>query len=154
MWLLGTTGLRIGEACALNVGDVDVVRRRLRVRRSKTGWGRDVPVPASVLAMLDLERPAAEPLLRTSSGGRIDKDHWRQRHWVPARDGLGGDGLRIHEPRHTAASLAIASGADPKSVQRMLGHASVAMALDLYAGLFDRSLDDVAARMDGLVRAK
>ena len=53
--------------------------------------------------------------------------------------------------RHTAASLAIAAGADVKSVQRMLGHASAAMTLDIYAGLFDKQLDEVASRVNDLL---
>jgi hypothetical protein len=50
--------------------------------------------------------------------------------------------------RHTAASLAVKSGANSKVVQQMLGHASAAMTLDVYAGLFNAGLDDVAARLD------
>ncbi|PRI14374.1 tyrosine-type recombinase/integrase [Mycobacterium shigaense] len=46
--------------------------------------------------------------------------------------------------RHTAASLAISAGANPKVVQRMLGHASTAMTLDVYADLFDSDLSSVA----------
>ena len=59
--------------------------------------------------------------------------------------------MRIHDLRHTAASLAIASGADVKAVQRMLGHASATMTLDLYGHLWDRGLDDVADRMDAMM---
>lgn len=61
--------------------------------------------------------------------------------------------LTPHELRHTAASLAIASGAIVKDVQRMLGHAQASTTLDVYAGLFEDGLDDVADRMDGLARA-
>ena len=46
--------------------------------------------------------------------------------------------------RHTAASLAISSGAHVKVVQRMLGNGSAAMTLDTYADLFDSDLDTVA----------
>jgi site-specific recombinase XerD len=53
-----------------------------------------------------------------------------------------------HELRHTAASLAVSAGANVKAVQRMLGHASAAMTLDVYAGLFDDDLDGLADRMD------
>ena len=56
--------------------------------------------------------------------------------------------LTPHNLRDTAASLAVASGTNVKSVQRMLGHASAAMTLDVYSGLFDAELDDVATRMD------
>jgi len=52
--------------------------------------------------------------------------------------------VTAHDLRHTAASLAISSGANPKVVQRMLGHASAAMTLDVYADLFESDLDDVA----------
>ncbi len=58
-----------------------------------------------------------------------------------------------HELRHTAASLAVSSGANVKAVQRMLGHASAAMTLDVYSGLFDDDLGDLAARMDAAARA-
>jgi integrase len=57
-------------------------------------------------------------------------------------------GLSPHELRHTAASLAVSSGANVKAVQRMLGHASAAMTLDIYADLFDSDLDAVADRLD------
>ena len=56
--------------------------------------------------------------------------------------------LTPHDLRHTAASLAVSAGANVKSVQRMLGHASAAMTLDVYADLFDDDLDAVAARLD------
>ncbi|MDO5533198.1 MAG: tyrosine-type recombinase/integrase [Propionibacteriaceae bacterium] len=53
-----------------------------------------------------------------------------------------------HEFRHTAASLAIASGADVKVVQQMLGHKSATMTLDLYGHLFPDRLDVVADAME------
>jgi integrase len=53
-----------------------------------------------------------------------------------------------HDLRHTAASLAISAGANPKAVQRMLGHASAAMTLVAYADLFDDDLDAVADALD------
>ncbi|GAA2178476.1 hypothetical protein GCM10009785_01190 [Brooklawnia cerclae] len=151
VWFLGTTGLRISEAAALTVGDADAKRGRVRVRRSKNGEARDVPVAASVLAMLDLSRGAADPLFPASRGGRLDVHNWRMRAFRPAASRAGLDGLRIHDLRHTAASLAIASGADVKAVQRMLGHKSAAMTLDLYGHLFDKGLDDVAARLDAMI---
>ena len=61
---------------------------------------------------------------------------------------VGLAGLVPHELRHTAASLAIASGASVKGVQAMLGHASATMTLDRYGHLFGDELDAVADRMD------
>ncbi|WP_375386932.1 tyrosine-type recombinase/integrase [uncultured Amnibacterium sp.] len=54
----------------------------------------------------------------------------------------------IHDLRHTAASLAVSAGANVKAVQRMLGHASAAMTLDVYADLFDEDLESVATALD------
>lgn len=53
-----------------------------------------------------------------------------------------------HDLRHTAASLAVSAGANVTAVQRMLGHASAAITLDVYADLFDSDLDAVAQRME------
>lgn len=64
---------------------------------------------------------------------------------------IGVPGFHPHEFRHTAASLAIASGADVKVVQRMLGHKSATMTLDLYGHLFPDRLDVVA---DALERSR
>ena len=60
-------------------------------------------------------------------------------------------GVTPHDLRHTAASLAIQNGANVKVVQRMLGHASAAMTLDVYAGLFRDDLDNVADALDRVV---
>ncbi len=62
--------------------------------------------------------------------------------------GLDGLGLTPHKLRHTAASLAIAAGADVKVVQQMLGHATATMTLDTYGHLFPDRLDEVADAMD------
>ncbi|QIS24637.1 tyrosine-type recombinase/integrase [Nocardia terpenica] len=52
-----------------------------------------------------------------------------------------------HDLRHTAASLGVACGANVKAIQRMLGHASAAMTLDIYADLFNDDLEAVARKM-------
>jgi integrase len=62
----------------------------------------------------------------------------------------GLEGLTPHELRHTAASLAVSAGANVKAIQKMLGHSSAAMTLDVYSGLFDDDLDGVANSLDAL----
>jgi hypothetical protein len=69
----------------------------------------------------------------------------------PACTALRLTGVSPHDLRHTAASLAIRSGANVKAVQRLLGHASAAMTLDVYAGLFPDDLGAVADSLDALV---
>jgi integrase len=169
VYVLAYCGLRFGEAAGLQVGDVDLARRRLRVLRSvsdvdgrlvvttpKTHHTREVPVPAFVAAMLadaTHGRPTDAPLFTGPSGGLLRGNNFRRRSFDRAAASIGLTGITPHELRHTAASLAVSAGANVKAVQRMLGHASAAMTLDVYAGLFGDDLDQVADRLDAAARA-
>jgi integrase len=64
---------------------------------------------------------------------------------------VGPAGFHPHELRHTAVSLATASGADVKVVQLMLGHKRATMTLDLYGHLLPDKLDELADRFDDAV---
>jgi integrase len=67
--------------------------------------------------------------------GVLRNTNFRPRFFDPAAEKIGLLGLTPHELRHTAASLAIAAGANVKAVQLKLGHASAAMTLDIYGPL-------------------
>jgi integrase len=58
------------------------------------------------------------------------------------------EGLRVHDLRHTAASLAIRENASVKIVQAMLGHRSATQTLDRYGHLYPSDLDALAERLD------
>ena len=60
--------------------------------------------------------------------------------WSEATSAVGVPGFRVHDLRHTAASVWLAAGADPKVVQRVLGHATAAMTMDLYGHMIDANL--------------
>lgn len=152
IWLLGTGGLRLEEALGLNQEDVDRARGRVLVRKSKTDAGvREVPLDPEVMAMLPTH---PGPVFKGVNGGRLNGHNWRERRFSKIREAAGlSPAFTPHKLRHTAASLAIASKADVKSVQRMLGHASAAMTLDRYSSLFDAQLDQVAQRMGEARRA-
>ncbi|SOX53708.1 site-specific integrase [Mycobacterium ahvazicum] len=169
--LLGTVGLRWGEAAALRVRDVDFLRRRVVLHENavavagrthvgtlKTGLSRTVALPQFVLDELaatcggkereDLIWPAADggylapPTSKSWLAGavarcqKVDKTFPR---------------ITAHALRHTAASLAVSAGANVKGVQRMLGHASAAMTLDVYADLFDDDFTAVADKLSETV---
>nr|WP_304048375.1 tyrosine-type recombinase/integrase [Jatrophihabitans endophyticus] len=68
--------------------------------------------------------------------------------FAPAARAIGRPELTPHGLRHTAASLAIAAGANVKVVQTMLGHKSATMTLDLYGHLFADQLDEVSDAME------
>lgn len=170
---LGYCGLRWGELVALRVRDVNFLRRRISVTRNvvevhgefhpgtpKTHESRQVPVPAAVLEHLAsaVTGKDADTLIfddghggymrrtRASSGSRS----W----WVSALAAAGVEPLVLHDLRHTAASLAVSAGANVKAIQRMLGHASAAMTLDVYADLFDDDLEALTTRLDEAIGAR
>ncbi|MDF3280441.1 tyrosine-type recombinase/integrase [Gordonia sp. N1V] len=168
--LLAYTGLRWGEMAALQVADVDMLRRRLHVARAVTVvdgrfvWGepkdheqRWVPIPKSVAAELanHMAGKRRDDLVFKGerSGGplrvKAARESWFDDAVVAAKC---PDGLTPHELRHTAASLAISAGASVLAVQRMLGHAKASMTLDVYSDLFDDDLDSVATALDEIRR--
>jgi integrase len=165
IWLLGTAGLRIGEAIGLQCADVG--ESRVRVKRTvsyssqgavvgppKSGKGRDVPVPGFVLAQLPIkDRRQDEWVFVGAHGARLDAHNWRTRVFKPAAVAAGLGDLHPHSLRHTAASLAIQAGADVLAVQHMLGHSSATTTLSIYSHLFDEHLDEVAVRMSEAARA-
>lgn len=77
-----------------------------------------------------------------------------RRRWAAARGATGFEDLDTHELRHTAVSWAIGAGANVKTVQRMVGHKSAAMTLDVYGHLWDDDLDRVAEAMDAFLEAQ
>ena len=81
-------------------------------------------------------------------GGVLRSQGFQRSALSAAAEAMGLDGFTPHMLRHTAASLAIASGADVKVVQTMLGHKSATMTLDLYGHLFGDRLDLVADAME------
>jgi len=161
--LLAYTGLRFGEVAGLVVDDVDLGRGRLTVNRSlveangelvldtpKSHRRRTVPLPEFLVNWLRRETAAMPPgasVFTSKRGGPLRNSNFRAYVFDAAVERTGLAPLTPHDLRDTAASLAVAAGANVKAVQRMLGHASAAMTLDVYAGLFDVDLDDVAARL-------
>jgi hypothetical protein len=107
------------------------------------------PSPASVRRVVNV---VSGSLQMAVDDGRPPASRSSRRGWfhaAPAR--IGQPGLTPHELRHTAASLAISSGANVKAVQRMLAHAFASVSLDVYADLFDSDLDPVSAALDDAI---
>lgn len=161
---LAYTGLRFGEMAALKVGRVDFLRRRAHIVESATpvrgvmtvgttkgGKERAVPLPRFLIDDLAVQAAGKgrDELLFTSvRGGTLRSRQFQRDTFTAAAAEVGLEGLTPHELRHTAASLAIAAGADVKVVQTMLGHEKASMTLDLYGHLFGDRLDTVADAME------
>jgi len=164
--LLAYTGLRWGEATGLRVRHVDALRRRVNVSENAVALGAAIHVgtPKSHEARsVPYPRFLADPVARLCEGKARDalvfgkglayvtrpKTSENTTSWfLRALDAAGLERMTVHDLRHTAASLAISSGANVKAVQRMLGHASAAMTLDTYADLFEDDLDAVSDALD------
>jgi integrase len=166
---LAYTGVRFGELAALGVGRLDFLRRRAAIVESVTlvngvqTWGtpkgherREVPIPRFLIDELagHVAGRSRDDLVFSGvrGGGALRAPVFRRAAFDRAAASIGLPALHPYELRHTAASLAIASGADVKVVQTMLGHASAAMTLDQYGHLFGDRLDEVADAM-GAARA-
>ena len=132
--LLYATGARVGELCGADLDDLDLSERTLRVV-GKGDKERVVPfgVPAAeaVQAWLDRGRPAlagdraGRALLLGRRGRRADQRQIRAvAHVVAALSGV--DDVAPHALRHTAATHLLEGGSDLRSVQEVLGHASLA----------------------------
>ena len=162
--LLAFTGLRFGEAAALRVARLDLLRRRIEVAESVTEVGgraefgtpkthqrRAVLVTRSLADALATQAAAKRPedyVFTAEKGGILRLRNWRRAVFDPATVAAGLTGLTPHDLRHTVASLAVSAGANVKAVQRLLGHASAAMTLDVYSGLFDEDLDVLVDRLE------
>ena len=111
---------------------------------------RVVPIPSQLLPRVKTlleDRGPEDYLLRGPRGGRQSTTNWRNRVWAPALRDAGMqdiEGLVIHSLRHTYASLAIKAGADVKTLQAVLGHASATETLDTYADLWPNRTGEVA----------
>src|SRR3954447_10362337 len=117
----------------------------------KTHQRRQVPIPRFLVDQLATHVAGKAPddfVFPAEKGGVLHLRNFRRHSWNPAVHAAGLDGLTPHALRHTAASLAIASGANVKVVQTMLGHQSATMTLDLYGHLLTDQLDEVADAMD------
>jgi integrase len=129
----------------LTEADGHLYERSPKARRT-----RSVPVPrllrAELAAHIEGKKPA-DRVFTTRRGRPLRNSNLRHHVFDPAVTRAGLAPLTPHDLRDTAASLSISAGANVKTIQRMLGHASAAMTLDIYAGLFDDDLDSVGERL-------
>jgi integrase len=167
--ILGFGGLRWGELAGLQVSDlISVPGRGLRLQRAvlKSGEGgglfidslkskraRTAPLVDAVVPMVDRwaeGKDGDDFLFAAPHGGPLSETNWKRMvDWSTATDAIGVPKLRVHDLRHTAASLWLAAGADAKVVPRILGHASAAMTMDVYGHLVDHNLWSAAKRITG-----
>ena len=151
--LMSRTGLRLGEALALQWGDLDLDRRELRVERTVSGTGRDIGSPKSghgrtvdlskaLCATLRTHKAQASAVALRKGGraswmfGRDEKPQPHNTAQAAFKRALGAAGLPAHfsphSLRHSFASILLAAGVSPAYVQQQLGHANIGLTVGTY----------------------
>jgi integrase len=181
LWvLLTTSGLRIGEALALRWTDLDFENNRLNVQRAiqrQRGRGLVFVEPKSARSrrVVNLARHATDSLAqhrkRQLAERLVSGSCWEDNDLVFCRE----DGrplehstvhdrlqrsllraklprIRIHDLRHTAASLLLARGVHPRVVQELLGHSTITLTLETYSHTTPALHLEAANQMDILFR--
>ena len=169
-------GLRIGEVCALQWGDIDLEDRTVDVRRNyvdgrmttpKNGSGRRIDMSRNLVETLrvlqserkrrTLKRGWGEvplwPFLN-EAGRPVDPDNFRKRIWHKVLEAAGLKYFPIHSLRHTFASRLIQNGATLLYVQNAMGHHSAAYTLQTYGHLQPTGNKDEVDKLDAVMTRK
>jgi integrase len=179
LWLLLlTTGLRRGEALGLRWRDVDLVVRSLSVAQTLTDVGaelvfsspkttkgsRSVALDETTVEALKAHRrrQAQEQLVygpdyedsglvfRNEDGSPISPNALSN-HWKHVVKAAKVPKLRLHDLRHTHATLALAANVHPKVVSERLGHSTISITLDTYSHAIPAMQEEAAERVASLV---
>lgn len=169
------TGMRRGELLGLRWRDIDLDGAKLRVAHSleeaggaltlkepKTRAGRrTVPLPATAVRALRHHRAAQDELRLGRGSAYHDRDlvfpwpdgtPWRPSafsvafHRLVTKSGI--EQARFHDLRHTHATQLLRAGVAPKVVSERLGHANIAITLDIYAHVLPEMQNEAADRTD------
>lgn len=169
--LCAFAGLRLGEASAVQLGDVAFLERRLRIRRQvqratgqsvrisapKYGSERDVYMPDELATALsshaaEIGVRGEERWLFVGSGGLPPHGNTIYYWWSKTVAAAGVTPFKLHDCRHFFASGLIAAGCDVVTVQRALGHHSATVTLNTYAHLWPDAEDRTRAATADLMR--
>lgn len=169
--LLVTTGLRFGEASALQVGDIDLFTSELRVRRAWKAGGvlgppksrrsrRTIdfgPATFDALAPHCAGKEAHEWVFTNRVGGPLHPSNFHHRQWAPALTRAQAAGLtrrpRLHDLRHTAVSWMLNAGVPIFEVSRRVGHESTTTTTDRYGHLLPKGSGAAVAAIEAAMAA-
>jgi integrase len=174
------TGMRRGEAIGLRWSDVDLENGRLSVRRALVPVDREVivsePKTAKGRRVIALDAATIE-MLKAQAARQLDEhDEWDEagvetdlvftqengaaldpenvsRYFRVAVRKAALPQIRLHDLRHTHATLALQAGIHPKVVSERLGHATVSITLDTYSHAIPAMQEEAATLIAELVFA-
>lgn len=159
------TGMRPGEVLALHWTDIDFPARLIRIRRTysdRYGEGpvktessvRDIGVPAPLFEELQAHirfqrgMPGFSPDFLVCGGPSHLVAYTVRRHKLAYASGAGLPQIRLHDFRHSHASLLVNNGINIQEVARRLGHSNVKETWDTYSHLYPREQDRAITVLD------
>lgn len=164
--LLGAfAGLRVAEVSGLRVSDVDFIRGVVHPVQQwpdqplKTdGSGQPIPIPRDLALLLSASVQAYPSVMMVTNGAGTD----RCGPWIidrairDVRESIDGlpEGFSFHDLRHYMASLLIASGADIKTVQARMRHATARTTLDTYGHLWPDADESTRNAIGAVITAR
>ena len=172
------TGMRRGELLGLKWEDIDSFNQKIHVKRSlyksvfqspKSEYSkRAIDAGPRLLEVLKAHRAKQnETRLKVGSewvdndlvfcqndGSPLDADNLYHRDFRAILKKSGLRAIRIHDLRHTFASILIAAGHNIKYVQLQMGHSSIKITLDLYAHLMPEVYEGAAKKSEDFVFSK
>jgi integrase len=181
LWLtLAMTGMRRGEVLGLRWENVDLEANRLSIRKTRVmlGYGTLVSEPKTrrgrrlialdpATAAVLKEQRRRQKVEQLAAGGtwkdtghvftREDGEPYHPERvsklFVQAAKRAGLPRIRLHDLRHTYATLALSAGVHPKIVSERLGHANIGITLDCYSHCLPALSEEAACRVAALVLA-
>ena len=172
-------GLREGELLGLRWDDVDFERSTVSVRRTlsqtrerghvfeppKNGKGRSIKLTQTAAEALNIHRERQNQervvlgtlwedhglVFPSQKGTTMNAKNLTARNFKPLLERAGLPDIRLHDLRHTCATLLLSRGVHPKFVQELLGHATIAITLDTYSHVLPSMSDQTATAMENVL---
>lgn len=155
--LLSLTGCRLSEVLRLRWDEVDFEAKCLRLPDAKAG-ARSVPLgSAALILLIDLQGANDPYVIQGMKRGQPLAISYMERAWRRLRDKAGLKDARIHDLRHTIATMAAASGLNAFAVRDLLGHKTLAMAnryVKRVADPLHEAADGVSGRVAAMMQTR
>jgi len=167
---LARTGMRLGETIGLQWGDIDFNGRFITIQRGLVRGKVETPKNGKI-RKIDMSRQLTDTLLKlkhqrkiktvkngwkqmpewvfvNSEGKPLDGNNWRKRVFNKALEKAKLRKVRVHDLRHTYASLLIQAGESLAYIRDQLGHHSIKVTVDIYGHLAPEGNKEAVDRLD------